>query len=105
MKCQLSIDYELDRKDELQMTIKGMKSKIVLGSSLYDYAFWKLYTCHNPLEIYAIKMKIFMTMLVHGFIVVSAFYARSEGMSFKEPNMADIQMNFTRLFCCMLLHL
>lgn len=52
---------------------------------MYDFAFWTFYNEFNPLMLYEVKMKIFMTFGVHLIVVYYAFVDKGNSVQWDAP--------------------
>lgn len=60
-------------KAEIDDNVSDLVKTLSLGGSMYDFAFWTFFNEFNPLMLFEIKMKIFMTFGVHMLVVIYAF--------------------------------
>lgn len=72
---------------------------------MYDFAFWTFFNEFNPLMLFDIKMKIFMTFGVHMLVVIYAFIDKGDSIDFTTPFYGKIGMQLVRMVCAILLHL
>lgn len=72
---------------------------------MYDFAFWTFFTEFNPLMLFEIKMKIFMTFGVHMLVVVYAFLDKNDSIDVTSPYYGKIGIQLVRMVCAILLHL
>ena len=72
---------------------------------MYDFAFWTFFNEFNPLMLFEIKMKIFMTFGVHMLVVIYAFLDKSDSVDVSSPYYGRIGIQLVRMVCAILLHL
>lgn len=92
-------------KAEVDDNIKDLIKKLNLGVSMYDYAFWTFYHEYNPLMLFDLKMKVFMTFGVHMLVVIYAFVDKSGTFDYRTPYYGEIGIQLVRMVCAILLHL
>lgn len=92
-------------KAEIDDNVSDLIKNVSLGGSMYDFAFWTFFHEFNPLMLFEIKMKIFMTFGVHMLVVIYAFVDKSDTVDFASPFYGKIGIQLVRMVCAILLHL
>jgi hypothetical protein len=90
---------------EIDDNVSDLVKTLSLGGSMYDFAFWTFFTEFNPLMLFEIKMKIFMTFGVHMLVVVYAFLDKNDSIDVTSPYYGKIGIQLVRMVCAILLHL
>lgn len=93
------------QKAEIDDNVNDLIKKLSLGESMYDYAFWTFYHEYNPLMLFDIKIKVFMTFAVHILVIFYAFESNTDKYDATTPYYGKIGMQLVRMVCAILLHL
>lgn len=92
-------------KVEIDDNVGDLIKSLSLGESMYDFAYWTFYHEYNPLMLFEIKMKIFMTFGVHMLVVFYAFINTADSIDITTPFYGKIGIQLVRMICAILLHI
>lgn len=92
-------------KAEIDDNVSDLVKTLALGGSMYDFAFWTFFNEFNPLMLFEVKMKIFMTFGVHMLVVIYAFVDKQGSIDITSPFYGKIGIQLVRMVCAILLHL
>jgi hypothetical protein len=98
--CTIGPTQQAEIDDNVSDLIKNLK----LGAGMYDYAFWKFYNETNPLLLYDLRVKIFMTLAVHALVIWYTFIDKANTVDIAHPYYGMIGMQMVRMVCSILLH-
>ena len=76
------LDQTVDKEDktlshieeiEINDNISDLIKDLTLSGGMYDYSFWKFFNETNPLVLNDLRLKLFMTFVVHSLVIWYAF--------------------------------